>query len=117
MAKWECRDLSDCKEFLRMRIQHKRNKILIDQSSYLKKVVERFEMQNAKAAPTPLPAGYISIVNQREVDPQLRSEFQQVIGSLLYVMLGTRPDIAKCHSMQQILLRSILTRHVTLFAI
>lgn len=28
------------------------------------------------------------------VDPALRSKFQQVIGSLLYIMLGTRPDIS-----------------------
>ena len=27
-------------------------------------------------------------------NPALRSEFQQVIGSLLYIMLGTQPDIA-----------------------
>ena len=51
-------------------------------------------MQNAKAAPTPLPAGYTPTANKGEVDPQLRSESQQIIGSLLYIMLGTHPDIA-----------------------
>ena len=30
--------------------------------------------------------------NQSTLD--LRSQYQQVIGSLLYIMLGTRPDIA-----------------------
>src|SRR5258708_29021255 len=28
------------------------------------------------------------------IDPELRSRYQMVIGSLLYLMLGTRPDIA-----------------------
>src|SRR6202047_4176809 len=51
-------------------------------------------MENAKYARTPLPEGYIPLPNQGEVDPQMRSEYQQVIGSLLYIMLGTRPDIA-----------------------
>src|SRR5258708_7707413 len=32
--------------------------------------------------------------NEREVNPQMRTLFQQIIGSLLYIMLGTRPDIA-----------------------
>ena len=94
MAKWECRDLGDCKEFLRMRVTRKGDSIYIDQCSYLEKVIERFDMINAKYARTPLPEGYIPLPNQGEVDTKMRSEYQQVIGSLLYIMLGTRPDIA-----------------------
>jgi hypothetical protein len=94
MDKWECRDLGDCQEFLRMRIRRKGRSIILDQCSYLNKVVERFGMTNAKFAQTPLPTGYQPTLNQGEVNPQLRSEFQQVVGSLLYIMLGTRPDIA-----------------------
>jgi hypothetical protein len=94
MTKWECRDLGDCQEFLRMRITRKGRMILIDQCSYLKTIVERFGMTNAKFAQTPLPTGYIAKPNQGELNVQLRTEFQQVIGSLLYIMLGTRPDIA-----------------------
>ena len=47
MDMWECRDLSEAKEFLRMRIQRQGQKILLDQTNYLKKVVERFGMSNA----------------------------------------------------------------------
>ena len=32
--------------------------------------------------------------NENSVDPKLRATYQSVIGSLLYIMLGTRPDIA-----------------------
>ena len=34
------------------------------------------------------------MVHEGVIDPKIRSLFQQVIGSLLYLMLGTRPDIA-----------------------
>ena len=93
MKKWECRDLGDVKEFLRMRITRKGREIHLDQCAYLEKVLQRCGMQNAKSAPTPLPAGYKPVANTGTADPALRSKYQTVIGSLLYLMLGTRPDI------------------------
>ena len=48
MTKWECCDVGDCKEFLRMRVQRKGRSIYIDQCSYFEKVVEHFGMTNAK---------------------------------------------------------------------
>ena len=93
MDKWECRDLGEAKEFLRMCINHKGDKILIDQTLYLEKVLLRFKMVNARIAPTPLPGRYIPSENTEDVNHELRSLFQQVIGSLLYIMLRTRPDI------------------------
>ncbi len=94
MEKWECRDLGEVKDFLRMRILRKGSQIRIDQCAYLEKVLLRCGMQNAKSAPTPLPTGYQPVANTAPVDPALRSRFQTIIGSLLYIMLGTRPDIA-----------------------
>ena len=77
-----------------MCIKRKDGKIYLDQTDYLRKVVKRFDLENAKTHPTPLPEGYNPSPNQSPADPSLRSKFQQVIGSLLYIMLGTRPDIA-----------------------
>jgi len=77
-----------------MHVTRKEQSIYIDQCSYLDKVVERFGMTNAKYARTPLQTGYTPTPNQGEVNPHLRTLFQQMIGSLLYIMLGTRPDIA-----------------------
>jgi hypothetical protein len=91
---WECRDLGDTKEFLRMNIHRQGNTIILEQKEYLRKVLERFNMHNARSAPTPLPMGYTPSPNSQPVDEQLRTRYQQVIGSLLYLMLGTRPDIA-----------------------
>ena len=51
-------------------------------------------MQNAKTASIPLLAGYYAVKNTEPIDMELHSHFQMVIGSLLYLMLGTRPNIA-----------------------
>jgi len=51
-------------------------------------------MLNAKSASTPLLAGYYAAKNTEPFNVDLHSCFQMVIGSLLYLILGTRPDIA-----------------------
>src|SRR3982074_2975390 len=79
-----------------MRIGREGSKIHLDQCTYLETVLERCGMQNAKSAITPLPAGYMPepVSLDTAIDPELRRRYQTVIGSLLYLMLGTRPDIA-----------------------
>ena len=41
-----------------MHIRQKNGKIYLDQTAYLQKVIEHFNLQNAKPALTPLPEGY-----------------------------------------------------------
>ena len=96
MQRWECRDLGDVTEFLRMSITQYSGKVHIDQHTYLEMVLERCGMQDCKSATTPLPAGYMPepVSQDTAIDPELQSHYQTVIGSLLYLMLGTRPDIA-----------------------
>ena len=94
MKIWECRDLGNTQEFLHMCIKYDNSKIYLDQTTYLQKVLQCFDLQNAKSVPTLLPEGYYPSINKSPPDPTLCSKFQQVIGSLLYIMLGTHPDIA-----------------------
>ena len=51
-------------------------------------------MQNAKPAWTPLPTGYNPKISDTEATSDIHSQYQLVIGSLFYIMLGTQPDIA-----------------------
>ena len=92
--KWKCKDLGEPKEFLRMCILCNNNTIMIHQVNYLKKILEHFRLTNPKATPTPLPAGYHPLSNEKVVDPTLHLRFQMMIGSLIYLMIGTRPNIA-----------------------
>jgi Reverse transcriptase (RNA-dependent DNA polymerase) len=91
---WECRDTGDVTEFLGIRVTRDAGKIQLDQRKYLAKVLDRFQMTNAKIAQTPLPTGWNPTENKNAVNPVIRQKYQTVIGSLLYLMLGTRPDIA-----------------------
>ena len=93
MAIWECQDLGEAREFLRMKIRREGKKIFLDQTAYLDKVVERFGMSNARGANTPLPGGYVPQESKEQCTPQDRQTYQSIIGSILYIMSGTRPDI------------------------
>ena len=66
----------------------------IDQVPYLEKILKCFGMADAKAAQTPLPTGYKTEPLDGTAMAALQSQYQSVIGSLLYLMLGTCPDLA-----------------------
>jgi len=94
MGIWECHDLGELKEFLGITIRHSGRKIILDQNVYLIKVLNRFGMTNAIIANTPLPHRYTPVAHTGNPDPTLQTQYQAIIGSLLYLMLGTNPDIA-----------------------
>jgi hypothetical protein len=94
MGKWECQDFGTPIEFLSMRIKRKDGQIYLDQVDYLDKILARFNMSNAKPARTPMVKGYYPLPNEGALDPELCQLFQSVIGSLMYLILGTCPDIA-----------------------
>ena len=83
IKKWECRDLGEIAEFLRMKISRSGSKIQLDQCAYLRTILKRCGMHNSKKAATPLPAGYVPIRLEVVASPELRSKYQTVIGSLL----------------------------------
>jgi len=93
MGIWECHDLGKLKESLGITIRHSGHKIILDQKAHLTKVLNRFGMTNAVIANTPLPHRYTPVAHTGNPDPTLRTQYQTIIGSLLYLMLGTCPDI------------------------
>lgn len=87
-------DLGPVECFLGLRIccDCKKQQILVDQSEYVQTVLERFQMSNCKPAKTPLPAGSVLEKNTETTMDVFRTEYQSIIGSIMYAMLGTRPD-------------------------
>ena len=109
MKVWESRDLGEAKEYLGMRITRDRKKrtLTLDQCVYAEKVLKRFGTQNAKpmleeTSNYPNRRGHrcqwviTQKVSKTEAPSDLRSQYQSVIGSLLYIMLGTLPSKLSC---------------------
>jgi len=66
---WECCDTGDVTDFLGMKVNKTTLHIMINQKTYLKTVLERFDMHNAKITPTPIPSGYVPQENKGAVNP------------------------------------------------
>ena len=89
-------DLGEVKQFLGLHIVRDRLKktISITQSHYIERMLMRFDMAKCKPVYTPLAAGTTLIANDNpDANSMLTSHYQQIVGSLMYAMLGSRPDI------------------------
>ena len=75
-----------------------RHTVSLSQQSYIENLLERFRLQNATTVTTPLAPGAILTKDQcpkmpEEVDDMHNNVYRELIGSLQYVSLATRPDI------------------------
>jgi hypothetical protein len=115
--RFQMTDLGPCSYYLGMSIRRDRqNRILyLSQQSYIHKVLHQFQMDDCTPVTTPIDtspmpeneADYVCPVNQR-------IEYQRIVGSLMYIMLGTRGDIAYAVSMASRYLSNPGPQHVNL---
>jgi ATP-binding cassette subfamily B (MDR/TAP) protein 1 len=95
------KDLGAAKQILGMKIcrDRKNRKLTLSQADYIEKVLQHFSMENAKAVSTPLPS---HLKLSKEMCPKTQEEeakmskvpYSSAVGSLMYAMVCTRPDIA-----------------------
>ena len=96
--RYEMSDLGEIDSYLGVQIKRDRSKkrIEIDQSRYILEIITRFGLSDANPARTPLPTG--ADVHLEKYTGQASNAdiklYQQMIGSLLYVQIGTHPDIS-----------------------
>jgi hypothetical protein len=95
------KDLGAAKKILGMRItrDRKNHKLTLSQGEYIEKVLERFRMQNEKPVSTPLASHFkltkeMCPKTQEEIEYMSRVPYSSTVGSLMYAMVCTRPDIA-----------------------
>ncbi|XXG58369.1 hypothetical protein AAC387_Pa04g0693 [Persea americana] len=100
-GEFDMKDLGAAKKILGMEIQRdwKAGKLSLSQKRYLEKVMERFGMQSSKPVNTPLAAHFklsaaLSPQTEEEVEHMSRVPYASAVGSIMYAMVCTRPDIS-----------------------
>ncbi|KAK8931081.1 hypothetical protein KSP39_PZI016518 [Platanthera zijinensis] len=100
-SKFEMKDLGPAKTILGMHIRRDRGTrfLWLSQERYIRKVLQRFSMDQAKKVSTPLATHLKLTADQCPSTPEEKEAMQKVpyasaVGSLMYAMVCTRPDIA-----------------------
>lgn len=97
-SRFNTKSLGEIEKILGARVtrDRKAKSITIDQEQYLTRVLERFGITSEKAKGKKIPAAdYNNLRPATNDDTRINtSEYQQAIGSLMYAMVFTRPDIA-----------------------
>lgn len=91
MKQFSMKDLKEIKFFLGINIERKDGIITLDQNTYLKTVLKRFNMVDCREVNTPLPTklNYKALDSDEYYDAPCKN----LIGCLMYAMLCTRPDL------------------------
>jgi hypothetical protein len=98
---FDMKDLGSAKQILGMRINRDKQKgtLQLSQEEYIDRILKRFNMSNAKPVSTPLASHFRlskdqSPKTEEEKDFMAKVPYASAIGSLMYAMVCTRPDIA-----------------------
>ena len=93
---YQMKDLGPTSSYLGSQITRNRNTraIWINQQVYIENTLKRFELQDANSTKTPLSAGIHLEKSEEPVALDTKPYYQQIIGTMIYAAIGTRPDIA-----------------------
>jgi hypothetical protein len=87
--KFKISDFGPAKWILGMEIINDNKGIFINQEKYIKELLKQYNMQDAKSVKTPATTPTINI-NEKPINAGI---FQKLTGQLIYLAVGTRPDI------------------------
>ena len=89
------KDLGAAKQFLE--VEFVRNlatkELWMHQASYVQTLLDDLSMGDCNAAKTPMDTGRLDVTTE-EILPDRRTEYQTLIGKLLFLSICTRPDIS-----------------------
>ena len=85
------KDLGEISHFLGMDFKQEGGVIKMNQSRYIAKILDRFNMTHCKPRTTPCEQRLESTESNEAVEPR---KYREIVGSLIYLMTCTRPDIS-----------------------
>ena len=98
---FEMKDLGPTSQILGIKISRDRTngKLWLSQESYIKKVLDKFNIGKTKPVSSPLGShlklsSKHSPSSEKEKEEMRKMPYASVVGSLMYVMVCTKPDIA-----------------------
>jgi hypothetical protein len=78
-----------------MEIHQTQDSIILTQTQYLTRILNRFGMTDCKPVHTPMDTHTkLSCLPENESYPEIKAVYQNIVGSLMYAAITTRPDIS-----------------------
>jgi len=114
--RFEMTDLGEISFYLGMEIKrHRPTKTLrLSQRAYLAKILDNLKMQDCKPVATPMDLSKLTPAEKEYASSEAdRQWYAGAIGSLMYLMLGTRPDIAFAVSCLSRFMSNPTSAHIT----
>ena len=95
-------DLGELKYFLGIHVTRdwKNKTLTINQKNYIRSILKRFDMLDTKPVSTPIATGSKLLKTTEEDEKVDQKRYQSMVGSQMYAMICTRPDIA--YAVQQV---------------
>lgn len=89
VEEFEAKDIGEVRHFLGMKIERTKETLNITQTDCILKLLKLFKMDECKGLATPMEENFQ--INPEE--NQINVPYRQLIGSLMYISLTSRPDI------------------------
>ena len=91
-SKFLVKDMGAVSYCLGIEVRQTRDNITLSQQGFIKKILSRFGMTECKPVGTPIEKGTkLEVCSTNEQDESL--PYRELIGALMYLSVGTRPDI------------------------
>jgi len=94
--RYEMKDLGELHFILGLQVKRDRSArtLHLSQKQYINTVLERFDMLGCKPAKSPLRSKTVMSLRKEGEEKADQARYLAAVGSLMYAMLGTRPDLA-----------------------
>lgn len=93
MKRFAMKDLGKIKSYIGIDIDYSndRNILTLNQTKYIESLAAKYNLDNNKLYDTPMETN-LKLEQAKEIDESI--QYRNIIGELLYISTGTRPDVA-----------------------